>query len=504
MHPTRPVASPPSRRFRVAALGLVVLLVGPATGAFAVASRDETPAARHAVHQRSRAARVPDCRTSAAANLHACSHGGDAASSIGAVPVTASGGRGLAARWWGITGPVAQVQAGLFDTGKVWPASRGARDLSPVAATNDQAPVLASGILPSQPWRPEPLRADMPGQPPCFYNRDNGPLVEVIYAVPAGRTDFWAYMRTAIPPAMERVDSYVAMSSVALQGQVTRRVKFLMWSSTCTLAVKHVSVPAGTDTWKEAVGALARLGFDDYRKRRYVVFLQAREAAHPDGYCGQGAAGVAVIFNLCSDADLVTEHELAHALGAIGPPGAPHRSGDGHYTDGFDRMVGESRYGSRFCANRSYDVLLDCGGDDYFNPLPRLGSWLRRNVRYNIAYHPVLWGVQWHRVWRVTYSPARPMGVRAPGASMCKWATIAKVNTSGGVTSLGGFGGRGFTARITGTPRRSGNTWTARLEIVGKRSLTRVKPTIRAYNSQSPQPEGGQVTAPLTLLKGTC
>lgn len=91
-------------------------------------------------------------------------------------------------------------------------------------------------------------------------------------------------------------------------------------------------------------------------------------------------------------------HELLHTQGAV-QDSAPHSTGAGHCYDERDIMCYNDG-GPRFvvatpCANGSADgdiaELLDCGGDDYFNPNPAAGSYLatRWNAYDSIYLCPV-------------------------------------------------------------------------------------------------------------------
>ena len=80
-------------------------------------------------------------------------------------------------------------------------------------------------------------------------------------------------------------------------------------------------------------------------------------------------------------------HEMAHNLGAV-QGNAPNSTGfdggiaSGHCTDEWDVMCyadgGPDNAMTYPCTMRSGTVTetFDCGGDDYFNPIPSAGSWL--------------------------------------------------------------------------------------------------------------------------------
>lgn len=87
----------------------------------------------------------------------------------------------------------------------------------------------------------------------------------------------------------------------------------------------------------------------------------------------------------------VALHEMLHTLGAV-QFGAPNSSGGGHCTDEWDIMCYADGTpsnpldgsGLEFpCAGSPSAELLDCGGDDYFNPSPAPGSWLAGH--WNVA-----------------------------------------------------------------------------------------------------------------------
>ncbi len=75
-------------------------------------------------------------------------------------------------------------------------------------------------------------------------------------------------------------------------------------------------------------------------------------------------------------------HEITHNLGAV-QHSAPHTSGAGHCTDGFDVLCYADQgakaggYTATTCAWKGSGIKpYDCGADDYFNPAPLAGSYL--------------------------------------------------------------------------------------------------------------------------------
>lgn len=67
-------------------------------------------------------------------------------------------------------------------------------------------------------------------------------------------------------------------------------------------------------------------------------------------------------------------HEVFHTLGAVNE-GAPNAFG-AHCLDGYELMCSGRGDPPRCGLERGWDMRVDCGGDDYFNPSPAPGSWL--------------------------------------------------------------------------------------------------------------------------------
>jgi len=155
----------------------------------------------------------------------------------------------------------------------------------------------------------------------------------------------------------------------------------------CVPEVRKVVVDdPGFRQWAKSNGSWAQfrrsildaVSVDSAGPRRYLVWADLRKP----GFCGHGemptdtrpdpevnlanrGAKIAVVYSGCHGRVNATEaHELIHTFGAVLPV-APNAA-DAHCDDHFDRMcVGKA--GRAVCGD-SWRRLLDCGGDDYFNP----------------------------------------------------------------------------------------------------------------------------------------
>src|SRR5690606_38183844 len=93
-------------------------------------------------------------------------------------------------------------------------------------------------------------------------------------------------------------------------------------------------------------------------------------------------------------------HELSHNLGAVQDT-APNATGFFHCTDQYDVMcyddgtIPKGKKMAVVCPGREWADLLDCGGDDYFNPSPKPGSYLSNH--WNIANSRFLNGLGFDR-----------------------------------------------------------------------------------------------------------
>ena len=243
---------------------------------------------------------------------------------------------------------------------------------------------------------------------PCY---TTGPFVKVFYGYASGSTNRYATKLPAIREAIARADDIYARSAAKYGG--VRHVRWLM-TPACKLSVTAVKFP--TDAFNHAQPAwffsnLVSRGLIS-RSQKGVILMDTDEGGGltqrngRDTRPGQNntdnfGGTMSLVFGGSWDLSgyfyggWVTAHELTHAMGAVNSS-APHYNtaiSPGHCSDGDDVMCRDSP--GSVCP-RSLTGLLDCNGDDYFNPNPPAGSYLRThwntaNNRFLARTAPAKW-----------------------------------------------------------------------------------------------------------------
>lgn len=182
----------------------------------------------------------------------------------------------------------------------------------------------------------------------------------------------------------------------------------------CTISVKEIvtAQSAKLNTFAGAQKAMEAAGRKS-NDRKYMVFLGINhESWNPSvgGACGYGTNYRGIMYSdgpaqnninntrtgygfiwygnqrSCWTAP-VAVHELSHNLGAVQDT-APHSTGAGHCTDGYDVMcyddTGPNEYTNTACPSLSSMYVLDCGNNDYFHSDP-VGHNTYLSTRWNIA-----------------------------------------------------------------------------------------------------------------------
>ncbi len=231
----------------------------------------------------------------------------------------------------------------------------------------------------------------------CFGDGRDGNRVQALYAVPSDRPDRYEDVAPQIRRWAAQTDSVFA-SSAALYGE-TRHIRFVT-DDRCRLAVERVVLsPAADDNFRATVLELAAQGYHR-PDRRYLVWMDSDVLCgigqlHRDERStgnlndGTGAGLVARVDTRCWGllelmGTSVEAHELVHTLGGVNL-GAPHATPLGHCTDDGDIMCYQDAPITKLadvCPPED-DALLDCNGDDYFNPTPVAGSYLA--THWNVA-----------------------------------------------------------------------------------------------------------------------
>ncbi len=226
----------------------------------------------------------------------------------------------------------------------------------------------------------------------CTGDGTSGNRIQMLYVVAADRPNNASVVVQQMAAAAAEIDELVRRSSEAMGADLTVR-----WThdASCRIEVETVVVsPNGDDDFQATMNALGAAGYDR-PDRHYLAWVD------DDRYCGIAASfvddrpsesnynngGISLYARVdrgCWNAP-VSLHELTHMLGAV-QRSAPHATDYGHCTDEYDIMCYPDGPGSTMvtrCPDQNLDVLLDCGGDDYFNPQPSDGSYL--SSHWNVA-----------------------------------------------------------------------------------------------------------------------
>ncbi len=238
----------------------------------------------------------------------------------------------------------------------------------------------------------------------CLGDGRSGQRVEVLYVHGSNRGAASSTLRSDIRGWIEQVEWTVHESARRHGGD--RRVR---WSTDgCAIRVTSQRVSNGAlSDFSTMIGELRSAGHDR-ADRTYLLFVDATT------YCGiataprddratnnraDRTAGYARVDRTCWDAGdegyhSIAAHELVHTLGAV-QSSAPNATPGAHCTDEHDLLCyadgtgGAMRTVCRDSDSRTsgagdaFDRLLDCRGDDYFNPRPRSGSYL--DTHWNTA-----------------------------------------------------------------------------------------------------------------------
>jgi hypothetical protein len=216
----------------------------------------------------------------------------------------------------------------------------------------------------------------------CFGDGVSGPRIEVFHLV--ADDDIRPTPVTEIRRAIGAVASIVEESSHRHGGPVV--TPRFVHDANCYPKITRLVVPDDVlPDYKDTFEWIRRKGYVN-KDRKYLLFADTFSPT-----CGMGSRwldnspdqgnwnntyyGHAYISRKCWN--YAETHELFHMLGAV-DAAAPNSTGHGHCTDEFDIMCYEDSAHSemRQVCGGEWDQLLDCNGDDYFNPSPAPGSYL--------------------------------------------------------------------------------------------------------------------------------
>lgn len=234
-----------------------------------------------------------------------------------------------------------------------------------------------------------------PAYVPCVGDGASGQRIQMIYAVSSDKVDRYNDLLSTFNTWAGMMDQSLNDSASKTGGE--KHFKFVT-NSDCTLNVlKIILTPAGDDNFSATVGELQAMGHTRL-DRKYLMWSDATL------YCGvaqfrtddkptqdnlnNARGGYGRIDAGCwgRNDHLSEVHELMHTLGAVQHT-APHGTQAGHCSDEWDVMCYRDATEviiTQDCnPSATYDRILDCNNDDYFNTNPAPGSYL--DTHWNTA-----------------------------------------------------------------------------------------------------------------------
>jgi len=227
----------------------------------------------------------------------------------------------------------------------------------------------------------------------CDGDGESGNRIQVIYAHPAGSVDSFSYVSWAGAGWALAADGILAESARRKGGN--RHFRFVH-DENCNPTVLKVELSAaGDDHFGNTILELFQLGFNR-SDRRYLVFMESTvlcgvsSVLMDDRPGSENGNNFGVNFGRVDRycwGGVTAAHEIVHMLGGV-QSSAPNSTQGGHCTDEWDIMCySDPPYypSMRVVCPDTWlnETMLDCNGDDYFNPRPEPGSYLA--THWNVA-----------------------------------------------------------------------------------------------------------------------
>jgi hypothetical protein len=287
--------------------------------------------------------------------------------------------------------------------------------------------------------------SDSSGAIVCNGDGVTGKRVEVLYMLPADKTDRYESIKDALGQYVVRADRQLNSSARETGG--SRHWRFVTEPDAagvapCALKITKVAISStADDSFDAMINAVKAQGYNR-ADRKYLMFGESNVYCGIGTIYGDSQPGQANINNgsyaqyARADAgcwNYAEAHELMHNLGGV-QTDAPNATPGFHCTDEADEMCydddGSGPVVMRsVCAGRD-GTLFDCNHDDYFLAgTPATGNYLA--THWNTAFSAFLLAPT---AAPDTTPPATPAGVAAtpgPGQVTLSWTRGAEADLAG-------------------------------------------------------------------------
>lgn len=212
------------------------------------------------------------------------------------------------------------------------------------------------------------------GPPPAPSCGDSGRRIHAIYLRESHQADQFASFGSRIEQAMADADA-ILLQSAQREGR-SAHFRFAA-NQECRPKIANVVTSRPQHSFHDAIDAVQDAGYRGRSDRTWLIFsdntngcgaatLSSDSQPDPSRNENNLTEHYVNVSRNCINGHVVA-HELGHVLGAV-QPGAPHASGGGHCSDGYDVLCDGSSGSSHACER---PILFDCNRDDYFAFVPQ-------------------------------------------------------------------------------------------------------------------------------------
>lgn len=227
-----------------------------------------------------------------------------------------------------------------------------------------------------------------PSSSPVAACGDSGRRIHAIYLRQSDQPDQYDALGPRIRQAMADADA-ILLQSARREGR-SAAFRFAT-NQQCQPKIANVVTSRPQGSFDDAVHAVQDAGYRGRSDRTWLIFSDntngcgiATQAADSSPDPARNRNNLTEHYVNVSRSCLngyVVAHELGHVLGAV-QLDAPHSTGDGHCSDGYDVLCNGSSGSSQACER---PALFDCNRDDYFAFVPQ-SEYLRTHWNTTRSY----------------------------------------------------------------------------------------------------------------------